>query len=103
MLQSETLSPHKTKTTKAEPKQSLTRADLKPGLACFNYLLLIKSLSLSTMCAYSIQTTVLHEFFVVFCNILLKKNSNISVVQFTLTLSSCINNSWGWIEGSLFC
>ena len=37
MLQSETPSLHKTKTTKSEPKQSLTRADLKPGLACIDY------------------------------------------------------------------
>ena len=35
MLQSETQSPHKTKTTNSEPKQSLIRADLKSGLACF--------------------------------------------------------------------
>ena len=34
MLQSETLSLHKTKTAKSEPKQSLIMADLKPGLAC---------------------------------------------------------------------
>ena len=34
MLQSETPSLPKTKTTKSEPKQSLIRADLKPGLAC---------------------------------------------------------------------
>ena len=38
MLQSETPSLHKTKSTKSEPKQSLISADLKPGLACFkNY------------------------------------------------------------------
>ena len=36
MLQSETPSLHKTKTTKSEPKQNLIRADLKPGLACLN-------------------------------------------------------------------
>ena len=34
MLQSETPSLPKTKTTKSEPKQSLIMADLKPGLAC---------------------------------------------------------------------
>ena len=34
MLKSETPSLHKTKTTKSEPKQSLIRAYLKPGLAC---------------------------------------------------------------------
>ena len=45
MLQSETLSPHKTKTTKAEPKQSLTRADLKPGLACFDLFSYLKIFS----------------------------------------------------------
>ena len=39
MLQSETPSLQKTKTTKSEPKQSLIRADLKPGLACFYPLL----------------------------------------------------------------
>ena len=39
MLQSETQILHKTKTTKSEPKQSLIRADLKPGLACFHPLL----------------------------------------------------------------
>ena len=34
MIQSETPSLHKAKTTKSKPKQSLIRADLKPGLAC---------------------------------------------------------------------
>ena len=33
MLQSENPSLHKTKKTKSEPKQSLIRADLQPGLA----------------------------------------------------------------------
>ena len=38
VLQSETSSCHKSKKTQSEPKQSLIRADLKPGLACFkNY------------------------------------------------------------------
>ena len=37
MIQSETPSLPKTKTTKSEPKQSLIRADLKPCLACFIY------------------------------------------------------------------